>query len=197
MAQDNSNLPEGTDKVVAGASVGEGASGDRDPFISTGEAAAPDALGASGQEQAVAVDTGTSRQGGLTSDDGSFAGKLRSGSEKLSQQAGEKARGLVSQGLERGAETLANVGRLVGETAPGLDERLGEEYGNYARRAAEAIESTANNLAGKDPDELIEDTRNFVRNSPGVAIAGAAIVGFALARLLKTGLAKDEDDDEA
>jgi hypothetical protein len=191
LAQNESNLPEGTDKVVTGASKGGGGTTDGDPFISTGEAAAPNSLGASGEARAIAVDSD------LNSDDGSFAGKLRSGGEKLSQQAGEKARGLVAQGLERGAETLANVGRLVGDTAPGLDERLGEDYGNYARKAAEAIESTANNLASKDPDELIEDTRNFVRSSPGIAIAGAAIVGFALARLLKTGLAKDEDDDEA
>ena len=60
-----------------------------------------------------------------------------------------------------------------------------------------AIESTANSLASKDPDELIEDTRNFVRNSPGVAIAGAAIVGFVVARLFKSGLASNRDDDEA
>ena len=54
-------------------------------------------------------------------------------------------------------------------------------------------------IAEKDPDELIEDTRNFVRNSPGVALAGAAVVGFVVARLLKTGLAandEDEDDDD-
>ena len=62
--------------------------------------------------------------------------------------------------------------------------------------AAGAIENVANKIAGKDPDELIEDTRNFVRNSPGVAIAGAAVVGFVVARLLKTGLARDEDRDE-
>ena len=78
-----------------------------------------------------------------------------------------------------------------------LDERLGQEYGDYARRAASAIESTANSIASKSPDELIEDTRNFVRNSPGVAIAGAAIVGFAIARLIKSGLSNDSDDDEA
>ncbi len=84
----------------------------------------------------------------------------------------------------------------MGETAPGLDERLGPEFGEYARKAATAIENTANSIASKDADELIEDTRNFVRNSPGVAIAGAAIVGFALARLLKSGLSgRDEDDD--
>ena len=63
-------------------------------------------------------------------------------------------------------------------------------------RAAQALENTANRLASKDPDELIDDTRNFVRKSPGVALAGAAIVGFALARLVKAGFASNEDDDD-
>ena len=71
-----------------------------------------------------------------------------------------------------------------------------QEYGEYARRAAGAIENAANAIADKDPDELIEDTRNFVRNSPGIALAGAAVVGFVIARLLKTGLARDEDDED-
>ena len=73
--------------------------------------------------------------------------KVRSSGEKLSGQAAEKARGLVGQGLERSAEALANVGKLVGDTADGLDERLGQEYGDYARRAAGAIEDAANSLA--------------------------------------------------
>ena len=55
---------------------------------------------------------------------------------------------------------------MVGDTADGIEERLGAEYGDYARRAAGAIEDVANNIAAKDPDELIDDTRNFVRNAP-------------------------------
>ena len=46
-------------------------------------------------------------------------------------------------------------------------------------------------------DELIDDTRNFVRNSPGIALAGAAVVGFVVARLVKSGLARDDEDDDA
>ena len=114
---------------------------------------------------------------------------MRSGRERLASQAGDKARGLVTQGLERTSEALANVARMVGDTAPGIDERLGEDYGDYARRAAGTIENVANTIAEKDPDELIEDTRNFVRNSPGIALAGAAVVGFVVARLVKSGLA--------
>ena len=126
--------------------------------------------------------------------------KVREGRGKLAGQAADKTRGLVGQGLERSSEALANVSKLVGDTAAGLDERLGEEYGDYARKAAGAIEDVSNNLASKDADELIEDTRNFVRKSPGVALAGAAIVGFALARLVKSGFddarGRDRDDDD-
>ena len=121
--------------------------------------------------------------------------KIKTGSGKLSTQAADKARGLVGQGLERGGDALANVSKLVGDTAAGLDERLGEEYGDYARKAATALEEAAGKLSAKDPDELIEDTREFVRKSPGVALAGAAIIGFALVRLVKAGLDQGRDDE--
>jgi ElaB/YqjD/DUF883 family membrane-anchored ribosome-binding protein len=163
-------LPDGTDAVIAGASRTD--EGDTTTL----------------EETALVTkrDLGSDR---------AIADRFREGREQLSSQAGEKARGLVTQGLERTAEALANVSKMVGDTAPGIEERLGAEYGDYARRAAGAIENAANTIAEKDPDELIEDTRNFVRNSPGIALAGAAVVGFVVARLLKTGLARDEDDD--
>jgi len=122
--------------------------------------------------------------------------KIKSGTDKLSGQAADKARGLVGQGLERGGEALANVSKLVGDTAAGLDERLGAEYGDYARKAATALEEAADKVSSKDADELIEDTREFVRKSPGVALAGAAIIGFALVRLVKSGLDQGRDDDK-
>lgn len=125
-----------------------------------------------------------------------LADRFREGREQIATQAGDRARGIVTQGLERTSEALANVSKMVGDTASGIEERLGPEYGDYARRAAGAIENVANTIAEKDPDELIEDTRTFVRNSPGIALAGAAVVGFVVARLLKSGLASDSDDED-
>lgn len=185
MTNDKTELPEGTDRIIAGASEptvsNSGAVGiDRGP-----EAEVDD-------DVLVVADVGERRI-----DRGAVLNKIRSGREKLSSQAADKTRGLVSQGLEKSAEALANVGKLVGDTADGLDERLGAEYGDYARRAATAIDDAANSLASKDADELIDDTREFVRKSPGVALAGAAIVGFALARLIKSGLARDDDANSA
>ncbi len=208
--QDEKNpLPEGTDKVIVGASSTADATGGTELNEETEVMVIQidDRAGASGGSTAglgsaglgsgagPSADAPTSSNIGSSGPSGGTAGKtaamknkLRSSGEKLSGQAADKARGLVGQGLERGSEALGNVGRLVGETASGIDERLGPEYGDYARRAATAIEDAANNLASKDADELIDDTRNFVRKSPGVALAGAAVIGFALARLIKAGL---------
>jgi len=126
--------------------------------------------------------------------DNPLSNSLREGREKLASQAGDKARGLVVQSLDRTAEALANVSKMVGDTAGGIDERLGSEYGDYARRASGALDRAASAIGGKDPDELIEDTRNFVRNSPGIALAGAAVVGFVVARFLKNGMNEQDDD---
>ena len=161
MADQKNDLPEGTDSVIAGASVTE-------------------------NEEALIVHEPTARDKAVD--------KLKSGGEKLSGQAADKARGLVGQGLERSSEALTNVSKLVGDTAAGLDERLGPEYGEYARKAANALEEAANKIGAKDADELIDDTREFVRKSPGVALAGAAIIGFALVRLVKSGLDQGKGD---
>ena len=161
MAERNDELPEGTDKIIAGAAVTE-------------------------REEELIMSEPTRRD--------AVVNKVQSGTDKLSGQAADKARGFVGQGLERSSDAIANVSKMIGETASGIDERLGSEYGDYARKAATSLEDVATKLAAKSPDELIDDTRNFVRNSPGVALAGAAIVGFALTRLVKSGLDRGPSD---
>ncbi|MGI8931123.1 MAG: hypothetical protein ACR2FK_01910 [Sphingomicrobium sp.] len=163
MADPKNELPEGTDQVIAGASSTE-----NEELLIVPQPTRTTAQNRTAKDRAI--------------------DQLKTGTDKLSGQAADKARGFVGQGLERSSEALANVSKLVGDTATGLDERLGQEYGDYARKAAGAIEDAANKLASKDADELIDDTREFVRKSPGVALAGAAIVGFALVRLVKSGL---------
>lgn len=182
MADDNDQLPEGTDKIIAGASRTDTTpAGDAggDAAVTTNTTLVTEEPIVAPKPDVEAPWTGPRRREQMRQ-------RLRDGSEKLSGQAADKARTFLGQGIERSSEALANVSRVIGETATGIDDRLGTEYGDYARRAASAIDSAANSLASKDADELIDDTRNFVRKSPGVALAGAAIVGFAIARLLKS-----------
>ena len=187
-ANQNQDLPEGTDAVIVGAS--------NSGSIDIDSAATDDADAATLTIQDTDAAPATDRAF-LAGGAAGISDRLRTGGEKLSGQVGEKARGFVTQGLERTSEALANVSRMVGDTADGIEERLGADYGDYARRAAGAIEDAANSLASKDPDELIDDTREFVRKSPGVALAGAAVVGFVLARLIKSGLPASREDDNS
>src|SRR5947209_13568418 len=192
-------LPDGTDAVIEGAAepTNTGAiATDRAGRRESGTVTIEDTALVMEKETPAPKGDAERPTTGSGSPETGLADRFRSGREKLTSQAGEKARGLVTQGMERTAEALANVSKMVGDTALGIEERLGPEYGDYARRAAGAIENVANNIAEKDPDELIEDTRNFVRNSPGIALAGAAVVGFVVARLLKSGIASNDDDDE-
>ena len=202
MAENDKTLPEGTDSIIAGASgsgSGDAAATTNTTLIIEEEVVTPTAgeagFAAGGTSGARSTSTSSESGAMFGSSDQPIGQRLREGGEKLTGQATDKARGFVTQGLERSSEALASVSRMIGETAPGLDERLGQEYGDYARRAAGAIEDAASGLAAKDPEELIDDTRNFVRKSPGMALAGAAIVGFALARLVKSGLTPNRNRD--
>ena len=178
MAQQQKDLPEGTDTIIPGAM-------DTDSSDVTG----------TGSQRGGGPASTSSRRGSSGSQGNGIMDKVRSGGDKISEQAADKARDFVGQGIERSSDAISNVSRLIGETASGLDERLGPEYGDYARRAAESLQGTAERLSRKDPDEIIDDTREFIRKSPGVALAGAAIVGFALARLVKSGLSSGRDDE--
>ena len=176
--QRTAELPEGTDSIIQGAAA--------EPENSGALVTAPETDDDEGEILTIENTDKSDRR---------LADRIRDGREQIASQAGDKARGLVSQGLERTAEALANVSKMVGDTADGIEERLGPEYGDYARRAAGAIENAASTIAEKDADELLEDTRSFVRNSPGIALAGAAVVGFVVARLIKSGIATDEEDE--
>lgn len=205
------DLPEGTDTIITdddiagtggtlGSSTGTttggaggigsgtyGSSGvgtDVDSDLIVGDAAGS-ASGADLASTSASTGSGASSAGGST---GGVKQALKSSTDKLRSTAGDRAMSFVTQGLERSSGALTNVSSIIGETAESIEQRLGPQYGDYARRAAQAIEGYAGSLSNKDPEELFEDARSVVRKSPAVALAGAAILGFALVRVVKAGL---------
>ncbi|MGV3511650.1 MAG: hypothetical protein ACO1OX_06560 [Novosphingobium sp.] len=102
-------------------------------------------------------------------------------------QAKEKGAALAVEGKARASDALGTLGKTISETAGTIDEKLGVQYGDYARSAARSLQETAAKLEAKDLAELGEDVKEFVRKSPGVAIGVAAIAGFAIAKMLSGG----------
>lgn len=103
----------------------------------------------------------------------------------LGGQAKDRAVELANEGKAKASEAISSLGKIVEDNAAVIDEKLGLKYGDYARKAAGALGDTATRLDEKELAELGEDVKEFVRKSPGVAIAGAAVAGFLLARLFR------------
>lgn len=114
---------------------------------------------------------------------------------KLTREAGDKARAYAEDGKARAGGALDELARLMTEAAGTVDEKLGEQYGQYARGAADSVSGFSDSLKAKNLDDLIEDARGFVKKSPAIAIGTAAALGFVLVRLIKAGIdAADRDE---
>ena len=98
-----------------------------------------------------------------------------------------KVRGakLAKDGKSRASDGLAALGKTVSDNAALIDDKLGVQYGDYARTAARTMQETAAKLDSKDFAELGDDAREFVRNSPGAAIGIAAVAGFFIAKMFR------------
>ena len=153
-------LPEGTDTIVNGASSEGGGSG--------------------GGFVAKAGSTG-----GTTD---RLVSQVREQAATLRGQATDKLRGFADDGKSRATGLLEEMAGVIDDAAKSIDERLGDEYGDYAHRASGAVADFAGRVRDKSVDDIIDDTRDLVRKSPAVAIAAAAVVGFALMRVVRTGL---------
>jgi ElaB/YqjD/DUF883 family membrane-anchored ribosome-binding protein len=152
-------LPEGTDHVVRGASAEGGEVG----FVAS-----------AGQDGS----SGTDR----------LVSQVRDQVSNLRGQAGSRIRGFADDGKSRATGLLDDFSEVITDAARSVDQRFGEDYGEYAHRAAGAVSTFADNLRTKSVDDIVDDTRQFIRKSPGIAIGIAAVAGFALVRVIKTGL---------
>ena len=154
-------LPEGTDHIVAGASgSSDGAEGGNGFVASAGPSSGTDRL----------------------------VNQVKDQVTNLRGQAAERVRGFADDGKGRVTGLLENVSEVINDAARSVDERLGEDYGEHAHRAANAVADFAGRIRDKSVDDILDDTRDFVRKSPAIAIGIAAVAGFALLRVIKTGL---------
>lgn len=113
---------------------------------------------------------------------------------KLGTQAADRARAFAGDGKAKATGAINEFARMMEDAATQVDDKLGQQYGQYARSAAQSLGGFASSLESKDIDELLEDVRDFVRKSPAVAIGAAAAVGFVLARVVKAGVDGASDE---
>ena len=138
---------------------------------------------------------------GSTTDSGTLVAKtteakqaIRENASKYGQQAADKARTFAEDGKTRATGALEQVAQLLNDAAGQVDDKLGSQYGSYARSAADSVSGFAQQVQSKDIDALIEDATALVRKSPAIAIGAAAAVGFDVARLVQSGVDANSKD---
>lgn len=113
------------------------------------------------------------------------ADHLKVQADQLKNQAGHVARTAAESAKDKTGSAMHGLAKLISDTADTVDSKLGPQYGDYARNAAEAVAGAAQSLDDADLDQLLSEARSFVRKSPAVAIGAAAIAGYVLMRLAK------------
>ena len=109
--------------------------------------------------------------------------------QAVGQAAGRKAEDIADRSKQAGAEAIAGVAR----TAQTLADSVAQDspaIADYVRGAGQKIDLLATDLREKKVGDLLSSAAEFGRSQPAVLLAGAALVGFALSRLIKAGAAQ-------
>ena len=109
--------------------------------------------------------------------------------QAVGQTVGRKAEDIADRSKQAGAEAIAGVAR----TAQTLADSVAQDQpaiADYVRGAGQKIDRLASDLREKKVGDLLSSAVQFGRSQPAVLLAGAALVGFALSRLIKAGAAQ-------
>jgi hypothetical protein len=107
----------------------------------------------------------------------------------IGRAVGQKAEDLADRSKEAGADAVAGVAR----TAQALADSVASDspaIAEYVRGAGQKIDRLATDLREKKLGDLLGSAAEFGRSHPAALLAGAALVGFALSRVIKVGAAK-------
>ena len=185
MAQGGKSLPEGTDSILNEDGLDE----------ATGRASTIESDIASLDEEPTDQVASGKASAGAAADafSGLFSGKF----DELRAQATDHVFGFAQQGKDRATGAIDGLAKLVEDAAGEIDAKVGTQYGDYARRAAQTIGGYSDAFKGKEIDELFADAKSLAQKSPAVTIGAAAALGFVVARLMKASLPGTDGDAKA
>ena len=112
--------------------------------------------------------------------------QVREKAGALAVEAGEKAKGLLGNQVEAGADFLGHIGRSATAAANTL-EADAPQLASLVRGMATSVADLSKTVRGQPPEALLETASTYVRQNPALVLTAAAVCGFALTRLLQGG----------
>lgn len=121
----------------------------------------------------------------IPTDQASATRSLGATAQSVRTQTGDTVKHFAEEGKAQVAATLDGLVKAVQEFAERIGPADSTPVARYAHQAAEALGGWSSTVNDKSVDELLEDGRTLVRNSPAVALGVAVAAGFVLSRFLK------------
>jgi len=112
----------------------------------------------------------------------------------------DETRGQLQNQADMQATRMARAVFQVGSQAVALSEGRPEQAGplvDYAEQAATWLDNTASYIEERGVEGLAVDVVDFARRRPGVFLAGAAVLGFGVGRLVRSGAVSGDDNGTA
>ena len=133
-----------------------------------------------------------------------LAGTVRSQADQFKGELTGQVKGMLAETQgQLQAQADVQAGRLasalwqVGDQAVALSQGRPEQAGplvDYAEQAATWLDNAASHLEERGLEGLATDVVDFARRRPAVFLAGAAVVGFGVGRLIRSGAVSGESD---
>jgi hypothetical protein len=111
---------------------------------------------------------------------------MRDLAHEVGDAAGKKAEQVADQSVKMGADLASGLGRKAGALADRLDDKS-PSLARQVRDTADKVGEFAEELNDKKASDLLQSAKDFGRAHPFMMMAGAALLGYALARFLGSG----------
>lgn len=110
---------------------------------------------------------------------------LKTEAKSFAGVAQDRVRVEAKKGTQAGAKTLGDFANAVRRAGDDLAEHDQSPASRLVQRAADGLETLSRNLADREPDDLLNDVREFGRRHPAAFIGGAVLIGLALGRVAR------------
>jgi hypothetical protein len=104
--------------------------------------------------------------------------------QEVVARAKEQFRNQADTQAREASEGLRRLGGQARALADGRVEDAGP-FGGYLRQAGDRIDGMASRLEERGAEGVLSDVQDFARKRPGLFLAGAAVAGFAVGRMIR------------
>jgi hypothetical protein len=102
-------------------------------------------------------------------------------------EAQDQARAQAEAEKARVGRTVEDVAGATRTAADDLERHGDARLAEFARQTASQVSTLAESLHNRSADELLSEARRLAHTNPALFIGGSIGVGFALARLFRSG----------